>query len=115
MAEILKTTCIICPVGCDLTIKKDGEKITVTGNACSRGITYGTSEITEPKRIVTSLIVGDKQICSVKTTKPIDKAKIFEVIKLLKKAPKKKYSQGEIVFKNIFGSDIIVTGVTKKE
>ena len=30
-------TCIMCPVGCTLNVKKEGDKIVVSGNGCIRG------------------------------------------------------------------------------
>ncbi len=109
----MKTTCIVCPVGCQLDVKKIGDEIKVSGNGCMRGVAYGKSEFECPKRIVTAIIKGDNQICSIKTTIPVEKAKITEVLSLLKLAPVKKYEIGEIVYKNIFesGADIVITSI----
>lgn len=46
--------CIVCPMGCRLTVTvKDGE-VAVEGNRCQRGEIYGREEILAPKRIVTA-------------------------------------------------------------
>jgi len=46
--------CIVCPVGCRLTVTvKDGEA-SVEGNNCQRGEIYGKEEITAPRRVVTA-------------------------------------------------------------
>ncbi len=113
----MKTTCIVCPVGCQLNIEKIDGEIVVTGNGCMRGIPYGKSEFECPKRIVTAIIRGKKQICSIKTTIPVEKKKLNEVLKLLKFAPDKKFKVGEIMYKNIFGSgaDIVVTSIQDEE
>lgn len=46
-------TCIICPIGCQLTVET-GETFTVTGNRCPRGAVYAEEEIRSPKRVVTA-------------------------------------------------------------
>ena len=60
--------CIQCPRGCSLEV--DTEKMTVTGNSCPRGKTYGINEATHPVRTITSTIKVDGgriARCSVKT------------------------------------------------
>ena len=52
-------TCIVCPIGCSLSIKEnpaagDGPAFTVTGNRCPRGAAYAQEEIRSPKRVVTA-------------------------------------------------------------
>ena len=47
----MKTTCIMCPVGCELTIEKVGDEIKVTGNGLAvseAGILSLTEEATIP-------------------------------------------------------------------
>ena len=73
-------TCIVCPRGCHITVD---EYLNVSGNFCPRGKDYVLSEITCPTRIVTSTIrVTNRMMCvvSVKTTKPIPKDKIFDLM-----------------------------------
>ena len=72
--------CIVCPKGCHLKID---ENLNVTGNGCNRGIEYGINELTNPTRMVTSTVVvlgGELSRCSVATSKPIPKNKIFDVM-----------------------------------
>lgn len=108
----LKTTCIICPVGCSLTITKDEQGICVVGNSCPRGIAYGKSEITCPKRVVTASIFGKNCLYFVKTTNAIPKERINDLLKHLNTAPQKDYAVDEVVFRNPLNldCDIIVTG-----
>ena len=108
----MKKTCIICPVGCELEITKQGDEYIVTGNNCLRGSEYGKSEMIAPKRVVTAIIYGQNQICSVKTDKPVDKDKINELLCFLNNAPKQTYKIGDVVFKNPLNLDcnVIITG-----
>lgn len=50
-------TCIVCPVGCSLTIEEGAagaDGLTVSGNRCPRGAVYAQEEIRAPKRTVTA-------------------------------------------------------------
>lgn len=103
--------CINCPLGCRLSVD-DGDlaNIKVTGNTCPRGVTYAVSEITAPKRMVTSSVpvVGSSvKRVSVKTSAPIDKSKIFDCLAEIKKiratAP---VSIGDVLLANVCGSDV---------
>ena len=78
----MNTTCIMCPIGCALSVEKEGEKIVVTGNGCLRGEKYGASEFTCPKRVVTTLIKGAYGgVVSVKTKEPIPKSLVPMALK----------------------------------
>nr|WP_294494021.1 DUF1667 domain-containing protein [uncultured Mediterraneibacter sp.] len=81
-------TCICCPVGCQITIKLEENKIkSLTGNTCQRGGAYARREITSPERIVTTTVRvtgGDAKMVPVKTKDPIPKDKIFDCIQSLR-------------------------------
>lgn len=108
----MKTVCIMCPVGCELTIEKTGKEIKVSGNACVRGESYGKSEITNPMRMVTALITTKKGVLPVKTTNLIPKTKIKSVLKEIEKVNVPTAKIGDVVIKNVcgLGVDIVVTG-----
>jgi CxxC motif-containing protein len=46
--------CIVCPVGCRLRIRFDGETPLVSGNRCPRGEEYALEELLAPRRVVTA-------------------------------------------------------------
>ena len=49
--------CIGCPLGCNVTVDMEGSQIReITGNTCPRGADYARKELTDPRRIVTSLV-----------------------------------------------------------
>ena len=87
----------------------------VTGNFCPRGKEYAVSELTHPVRTITSSIkVTNREytLVSVKTTKPVPKDKIFEVMEEIDKLSVEAPTRiGDIVKKNILGldSDIVIT------
>lgn len=76
-------TCIVCPIGCELTVRydeKNPEDITVSGNSCPRGAAYAKSEITHPERTLTGTVRTDSKefpLCPVKTSRPIPKEKML--------------------------------------
>ena len=81
--ETREMTCIGCPMGCRLSVKREGDEITVTCNTCPRGDKYARQEFTNPMRTVTSSVFvrgGKMPLCSVKTRDTISKASIPEAL-----------------------------------
>ena len=81
-------TCIICPRGCTLTVNIENSNVSVSGNSCPKGEQYGINECTNPTRTVTSIVrVANREdtMVSVKTSIPIPKDKIFEVMGEIRK------------------------------
>ncbi|MCK5812260.1 MAG: DUF1667 domain-containing protein [Clostridiales bacterium] len=80
-----KMTCIVCPRGCEMDVEYDKNTfIGVKNNFCSKGEEYAKNEIISPKRVITStvkVIDGDLLVLPVKTDKPVNKEKIFDIIK----------------------------------
>ncbi|HOF65004.1 MAG: DUF1667 domain-containing protein [Erysipelotrichaceae bacterium] len=110
--------CIVCPRGCHLEVD---ENFNVTGNFCKRGIAYAKEELTTPTRTLTSTVIirgGVIPRLSVKTSAPIPKEKIFEVmeeIRLVKlEAP---INVGDIIIKNVANTnvDIVATQTINKQ
>lgn len=54
--EELFRTCIVCPRGCRLRIRRRGGEIEVEGNECPRGVEHGIREATDPRRLVTTTV-----------------------------------------------------------
>lgn len=111
MSEKKEFVCIRCPLGCNITVELDGADIkSIAGNTCPRGADYVTKELTDPRRIVTSLVRvqdGELPVVSVKTAADIPKDKISDCIKELKgitlTAP---VHMGDIVVENICGTGV---------
>lgn len=108
-------TCIVCPVGCIMHVKQDGDNVGVDGNICKRGVNYAVAEMTDPRRMVTSSITvegGDMPLVSIKTAEAIPKDKIDETLEAIQntvaKAPVK---IGDALIKNVAGTnvDIVAT------
>ena len=107
-----KLTCIVCPLGCQLTATLNGrEVVKVEGNTCPRGAEYAKNECTNPQRTVTSTVRCENGgLVSVKTDRPIPKEKMTECMTLINKAVVKlPVAIGDVVLENVFGSNIVAT------
>ena len=112
--EIRELICINCPMGCPLTVTlEDGEVLSVKGNTCPRGDSYGRKEVTNPTRIVTTSVPVDgskaERMVSVKTEHDIPKGKIFDVVQELAgvraQAP---VAIGDVILANVAGTGVNV-------
>lgn len=114
-------TCIGCPLGCEIEVTFDDSGIqSITGYSCKIGVEYAKKEITNPTRIITSILPvlhGSESMVSVKTSKDLPKDRIFDCMEKLKgvhfEAP---IHIGDILVKNIcnLGVDIIATKEVKR-
>jgi CxxC motif-containing protein len=115
--EDRKLTCIVCPIGCQLNITFDGDKIdTISGNRCKRGSAYAREECTAPRRMLTTTVKvagGLHPLVPVKTEKAVPKQLIMqcmdEIHKLQVTAPIK---VGDIILVDICGTGVnmVATG-----
>ena len=103
-------TCVECPMGCAIVVTiRDGEIVSISGNNCARGKLYAQNEVFTPKRVVTSTVkLEGGGMLPVKTDRPVDKDKIFEVMNLINSlivsAPVK---VGDVVASDVCGANII--------
>ena len=121
MIKEKEITCIVCPIGCKILIKKDGKKLELDGSKCKRGLEYAKNEALDPRRMLTSSVLvenGKWPLVSVKSSKPVPKEKIFDILSEIKtkkiKAPVK---TGQAIIKNVANTsiDIIATKTIEKE
>ena len=105
-------TCIVCPRSCHITVD---EQNNVSGNFCPRGKIYVLKEMSAPERTLTSSVrVTNRENCvvSIKTSKPIPKDKVFEMMDVVNslhaEAP---VSVGDVLIHNPLGidTDIVIT------
>ena len=112
-------TCIGCPLGCSISVSlsNNGEVTKITGNTCKKGEEYARKEVTNPSRVVTSIVKinnGDVNMVSVKTAEDIPKGKIFDCMEALKKVTVTAPVQiGEVIIKNVCGTGVDVIATKK--
>ena len=112
-----KMTCIVCPIGCQMDVQLDGERVLcVTGNTCKRGCEYALAECTNPVRTITSTVKvtgGALPVLPVKTDKPVPKRLVFDCIKEMNKcnlhAP---VAIGDIIIENLLDTGINVVATS---
>lgn len=118
--EKRELTCIGCPLGCAVTVEMEGgEILSITGNTCKRGEEYARKEVTNPTRIVTSIVRvngGKIPMVSVKTKSDIPKSKIFDCAKALQnirvKAP---VHIGDVIVENVADTGVSVVATKNVE
>ncbi|MBS7642695.1 DUF1667 domain-containing protein [Candidatus Bathyarchaeota archaeon] len=103
-----RLTCIVCPIGCIITVRMLGDGLEASGYRCSRGLDYVRQEILDPRRIAITVVkvrYGDTPVVPVKTDKPIPKKFVREVARLAAymeiEAP---VELGQILLENILGT-----------
>ena len=111
----MKIVCTVCPLGCELEVRKENGDILVSGNLCPKGEEYGKEEYLNPKRTLITVVPcrnGDLPVVSVKTNKPIPKKMLRDAMWFLSgvevEAPKE---IGDVIVKNILntGADVVIT------
>lgn len=109
-------TCIVCPNGCKLTVKKENGEYHVTGHKCKRGISFAIQEMEDPRRtLCTTVKTSFKEIprLSVRTDGEIQKHLIHPLMQQLRKIEiKEPVTVGEIIEENVFDSGINIIATT---
>lgn len=118
MIKERKLTCIVCPKGCDLTVRFDdgGAIENISGFTCPRGKEYAYAECTSPVRTVTTTVrCLDGDVVSVKTSMPIPKGMIFEVMDAINVVVANNSVQiGDIIIENVCGTGANVIATSDK-
>ena len=105
-------TCINCPVGCEINVLSDESGFKITEYGCKIGLEYAKDEISDPRRIITSIIFTGKTPLSVKSDKGIKKDLIFPCLREIHSVRLSgDVKAGDVIIKNILGSgaNIIAT------
>ena len=111
--EQTELICITCPMGCTLNVTHEGEAIVdVDGATCKRGENYAEEELTDPRRMVTTTVRvrgGLHPLVPVYTSAPIPKARIFDLLDLIREAEiEAPVRVGEVVLENVVDTDVNV-------
>ena len=113
----LNLVCIICPMGCRLTVTGEVDEtgtsgLNVTGGRCKKGVTYAYDEITNPVRMICSTVKitgGIHSVIPVKTDRAIPekyRLKVVETLNSITLASPVK--MGDIILADIFGTGVNV-------
>jgi len=113
MTATEKMICITCPMGCNLTVTKEGSTLlSVDGNTCKRGLKFAEGELNDPRRMVATTVRvrgGIHPLVPVYTEKPFPKARIFELLREIRlleiEAP---VTMNQVAMENALGEGIDV-------
>lgn len=92
-----------------------GDEVKVEGNLCPRGREYAVQEVTEPRRDLFTVVEvegGEIPVVPVRTTAPVPKEKMKQILRELAKIRlKAPIKAGDIVARNVLGLgvDVIAT------
>jgi len=110
----------MCPIGCRLTVTIRGDEVKVEGNLCPRGREYAVQEVTEPRRDLFTVVEvegGEIPVVPVRTTAPVPKEKMKQILRELAKIKlKAPVKAGDIIVRNVLGLgiDVIATWNVEK-
>ena len=113
--KIRELTCIVCPRGCQLSVELDGDKVIgVSGNICKRGLGYAEAECTHPERTVTTTVrCASGKVVSVKTSAPVPKGKVFEVMaEINRTVAENGIKIGDVIIANVAGTGVSVVATS---
>lgn len=103
-------TCVVCPMGCRMTVTYIDNEYTVSGNTCKRGAKYGVEEVTNPKRVITSTVKLEGSylnLLPVKTNGSIPKELMFDVMEVLNNITiSTPVHVGDIIIKDVLGTGV---------
>lgn len=109
MIIVPEFTCIVCPMGCRISVEKSDGELKLSGAGCRRGEQYVRDELTCPKRMVTSVVAveGCRQLLPVKTAAPIPKDLIFKAMAEIKEIQVRgEIHSGQVIKENLAGTGI---------
>ncbi|MCX6568682.1 MAG: DUF1667 domain-containing protein [Candidatus Aminicenantes bacterium] len=111
-----RLTCILCPVGCELEVRKDeAGELDVRGNQCDKGIPFAVEEILHPKRnLATSVPVRGtaSRMVSVRLSGPVPREMIFPILaEIARLRPEAPVGRGQVLVADVLGTgvDVIAT------
>ena len=106
--------CIMCPAGCEIRVGFDESGInSIEGNTCKRGEEYVSNELFHPTRTLTSTVrCTDGSVNAVKTTSPIPKDKIPQVMDEINKIRPEHPAFGQVIIHNVCGTGADIVSVS---
>ena len=112
-------TCIMCPVGCELTVEQTSDGVCVSGNRCVKGIEFATEELLDPKRnLATSLPINGAlfKMVSVRLNRRVSRKMLDAVLAEIRQLrPTPPVHRGDVLIKDVLGTgaDVIATRTVK--
>ena len=110
-----RLTCVLCPVGCELAVRRAKGGLEIEGNICEKGVTFATEEILYPKRnLATSVCAAGsgRRMVSVRLTGRVPREMVFPILKeIARLRPRPPVGRGQVLIADVLGTgvDVIAT------
>ena len=111
-----RLTCVLCPVGCELEVRKDAAgDLEVGGTQCEKGVPFAVEEVLHPKRnLATSVPLRGTaaRMVSVRLSGRVPRAMIFPILaEIAKLKPEAPVRRGQVLIVDVLGTgvDVIAT------
>jgi CxxC motif-containing protein len=115
-AVLDRLTCVLCPVGCELEVRKDpAGELQIQGNQCDKGIPFAVEEVLHPERnLATSVPVRGTaaKMVSVRLSRSVPREMIFPILaEIAKLRPEAPVRRGQVLIADILGTgvDVVAT------
>jgi CxxC motif-containing protein len=115
-AVLDRLTCVLCPVGCELEVRKDpAGELQIQGNQCDKGIPFAVEEVLHPERnLATSVPVRGTaaKMVSVRLSRSVPREMIFPILaEIAKLRPDAPVRRGQVLIADILGTgvDVVAT------
>ena len=108
MSTKRELTCIVCPLGCQMTATlEEGKVVAVEGFTCSRGKQYALDECMHPMRTLTTTArASDGGVIAVKTDRPVPKELLTECMRRINLITVPLPARiGDVVIERVLGID----------
>jgi CxxC motif-containing protein len=110
VAEKKHFVCVVCPVGCEIDVVHDGNKIiSMEGNKCEKSEEFVSQELIEPMRILTTTvrIQGSRwPVIPVRTDEAVPKRLFPHIMRELRRIK----LQAPVNMLDVVVSDVLRTG-----
>jgi len=107
-----RLTCILCPVGCELEVRRSERGLDVQGHRCEKGIGFATEEVLYPKRnLATSVPIegSETRLVSVRLSDRVPREMIFPILReIAKLRPVAPVRRGQVLIANVLGTGVDV-------
>lgn len=110
-----RLTCILCPVGCELEVRRTERGLDIQAHQCEKGIEFATEEVLYPKRnLATSVPIKGSatRLVSVRLSDRVPREMVFPILaEIAKLRPEAPVRRGQVLIADVLGTgvDVIAT------
>ena len=114
-----RLTCILCPVGCEIEVRRGTKALDLKGHQCEKGIDFATEEVLRPRRnLATSVPLKGSEtlMVSVRLSGRVSREMLFPILdKISKLRPDGPVRRGQVLIPDVLGTgvDVIATRTVK--